>query len=535
MARNQRSKASKVTSVAAPQAVRAGSGKGADRLPAGAAAADPGEVLAAVESLYRDGLEPVGRILRKRLVERAEARGETGPSPSIASLRAACETGFSGRLFVDPGAGGAEEWSARLPGLGWSPAAFVDVCSAADPYPEDLWASLAQYLGSLAEEDGTLPGGRYACAQELVARELPCMRGLSLGQVCHIVQLAISKRKLLGYLEGAVVPYARSQSMMKEQCASKQQTCPGKSACPWPIATWDAVRACMREILAGHGGAEVECPAGPEPVPLSNVKRLFRSRFHMELSETALGYAKLSELLTDPRLWDVCTVRLCGQGYVILPSAVHVEAPLVESPVGSPAQLAADVVVVPGWTPAYAEPQQAQVFCVNEPLDFDFDTAATGDALPDGTAPPSFAHTPPCAPTLRMPMKVFGGALSPSTLAKDGRIGSCVRNTFIHTAVPPPTPLKSAGGRAGQRSRSTPKNMYSARDEWEGACNALGFLPQPVASETSSSEGGAEDGDFSGPRFRWPATPARCWPDTPECGTLAPIAPQVVRLADLVC
>lgn len=39
----------------------------------------------------------------------------------------------------------------------------------------------------------------------------------------------------------------------------------------------------------------------------------------MELSETALGYAKVSELLQDPRLGDLCRVQLRMHGYVLLP------------------------------------------------------------------------------------------------------------------------------------------------------------------------------------------------------------------------
>ena len=38
-----------------------------------------------------------------------------------------------------------------------------------------------------------------------------------INRLCHIVQLAISQKKILGYLNGSVVPYQRSQSMVKEQ------------------------------------------------------------------------------------------------------------------------------------------------------------------------------------------------------------------------------------------------------------------------------------------------------------------------------
>ena len=71
-----------------------------------------------------------------------------------------------------------------------------------------------------------------------------------------------------------------------------------------------------------HGLKEIlfSLSPGSTSIPLSNVKRLFRSRYHTELSETALGHSKLSELLQDPRLKDICHVRLQGHGYVVGPA-----------------------------------------------------------------------------------------------------------------------------------------------------------------------------------------------------------------------
>jgi len=58
---------------------------------------------------------------------------------------------------------------------------------------------------------------------------------------------------------------------------------------------------------------------GTDQVPLSNIKRLFRSLYQMELSETALGRSKLTELLQDPRFNDICTVQLQDRGYAVVP------------------------------------------------------------------------------------------------------------------------------------------------------------------------------------------------------------------------
>ena len=41
------------------------------------------------------------------------------------------------------------------------------VCSARDPYPAELWGEAASYFESLDGNEILLPGGRYACAQDL--------------------------------------------------------------------------------------------------------------------------------------------------------------------------------------------------------------------------------------------------------------------------------------------------------------------------------------------------------------------------------
>jgi len=267
---------------------------------------DQQEVLAAVETLYTDELKPYGRILRKRLAERVQvsSRGQS-VDIDIKHLRAVCES--SPWLYVQAEEGG--DWSALLR---CRLASFVDVYSPQDQYPQELWDAAGSYFGGLDDADMVLPGGRYSCAQVLVSRRLPFLQGRTLGQVCHIVQLAISQKKLLGYLNGAVVPYSRSQSMVKEKCAERGKPCTTTSKGTSTLASWDSVRTRLQEIIATMA-------QGAEFVPLSNMKRLFRSRFHLELSETALGYAKLSELLQDSRLHDICTVRLQGHGYVVVP------------------------------------------------------------------------------------------------------------------------------------------------------------------------------------------------------------------------
>merc|ERR1719446_19478 len=81
------------------------------------------------------------------------------------------------------------------------------------------------------------------------------------------------------------------------------------------MASWDTARQYLQDIL--ESSAKLS-PDSIGTVPLSNVKRLFRSKFQTELSETKLGHSKLSELLQDERFADICRVQLQGHGYIVV-------------------------------------------------------------------------------------------------------------------------------------------------------------------------------------------------------------------------
>jgi hypothetical protein len=194
---------------------------------------------------------------------------------------------------------------------------FIDVYSMEDPYPEVLWTALSCQLATLRHASTPLPGGRYSCAQALLECELPPLTGRSLGEVCHIVQLALTHRKLLGYLDGAIVPYSYSNSCAKDTAAELGVGSGGNQTLP--LASWNAAHDCLVEILKGAVRKH------RRSVPISTLKRLFRSRFHLELSETALGHTKLSDLLQDSRLKHLCHVELQERGYVMIPILKSVE------------------------------------------------------------------------------------------------------------------------------------------------------------------------------------------------------------------
>jgi len=348
-------------------------------------------------------LKPYGRILRKRVAERARAAGLNVNDVDVVRLKAVCES--CPWLHMEAEEEG--DWCVLL--VGRLPN-FVDVYSPQDRYPESMWAAAASYFSGLTRlrrAEMSLPGGRYSCAQTLASRSLPFLQGRSLGQISHIVQLAISQKKLLGYFNGTVVPYSHSQSKLKERFAERQRPCAkaARGHGPRPLATWDSVRACIREILVS---ALPETGALCPTVPLSDFKNLFRDRFHLELSETALGHSKLSELLRDHRLADICTVKLQGHAYMVVPQC-HVPVALprqgmairLEDELPPPFSCGSGLPDTIDWNvavplsmvaPTTADWMQLPVAYNNCPDQFVIFPSTHGDANP---SPPSFADFAP--------------------------------------------------------------------------------------------------------------------------------------------
>lgn len=266
-------------------------------------------IVEAVKVCYSDRVKPYGRILRKLVC--------SGSGQSLELLRQQCEA--CAHVVVEGERGG--EWSALL--LGQTPE-FVDCYSPEDPYGEHIWLSLSEFVDSL-DDEAELPGGRYDCAQVLRKR-LSCLSDLSLGEVCHIVELAIKQRRLLGYKVGggsqpAIVAYKHSEKKVRDDQACRSQ--PSTKVSVAGNATWETLPGQLKVVLAQNH---------PDPVSLSNVKRLFLTHTGVHLDQTALGVSTLSDLLADARLRGVCEVKLTGTGYLVLPAQEHLYPQLLTVP-----------------------------------------------------------------------------------------------------------------------------------------------------------------------------------------------------------
>lgn len=265
----------------------------------------PEQILAAVESLYVDQVKPHGRILIKRLAEMCSEKAGELPRIDTEHLRSVCQESEHFQVELSDGS----EYCALLVGREGN---FVDANSNEDPYSSEFWAAVATYFSAPERQDLKLPSGRYACGQELMAAKIPLFSGCSLGQVCHVVQLAISQRFILGFREDNLVPYERSAAVLKKRCAEMQQPALELKKGALPIADLTQARECLREMLANPRTGKSGC------LPLSNVKRLFRSRFQLELSETALGHSRICDLLQDQRFQDICYLTVQGSTYTVV-------------------------------------------------------------------------------------------------------------------------------------------------------------------------------------------------------------------------
>jgi len=221
------------------------------------------------------------------------------PFINVKALRRVCEKTPTLQVMDEPG---AREYSVLLLGV---PSNFIDPSNTEDPYPEDLWVRLSSHFEAIGQGgDVIFSGSRYAAARELCKSNLDFLRGYSLGQACHILELCFAKR-LLGHRKGNIVRYWACDKSFKEQCALHGLP---TSAGSVPVAEWETVAQQLSDMLAAHAGKAVR---------LSNIKRLFLARYGVALSETALGHSSFAALLHDPRLESILHV----DGDFVLPAS----------------------------------------------------------------------------------------------------------------------------------------------------------------------------------------------------------------------
>jgi hypothetical protein len=362
------------------------------------------------------------------------------------------------------------DWSALLTDQN---ADFVDVYNPHDDmYPEEMWEEFGSFCEGAGSDSISLPGGRFACAEELRKCGLSSFTNRSLGELCHIVELGVKKR-IIGYdKNGHVVPFRHSLLMEKERLADQQVGIPGVAEgtnSQVRVVGLEEARECLKQLLR-------EQTAGFLPLP--NVKRLFLSRFHVTLSETAFGHSRVSDLLQDEQFNDAFTVEWRGSGYVVSEKRHVINLSNIIAPSSEADSIVAESrgtsEDIPYWVDTErfdtdAHSGRLSKFCEKEPLHGDAEFT-----FPEGE-PVMIVPSP--GPTATMDSTVDLGTSGPHWSFSPGTVLKMVRGPFIHAVLPPPTPVQ----RSKRRIQTVPMNMGRASDE------CLGEFDD--ASDGSTAEG----------------------------------------------
>jgi len=134
---------------------------------------------------------------------------------------------------------------------------------------------------------------RFSLASWLQLSSRPLSQ-LSFGRVLHVVHHLIRTKSVLGKRRGLLVPYPLSEEFEKQQNA-KSLLPTGLRMGEEYVASWARFDECLKRLLQENSGT----------LAASALKRAFRTRFHLELSETALGHASMTSLLKDARFTAV--------------------------------------------------------------------------------------------------------------------------------------------------------------------------------------------------------------------------------------
>mmetsp|Transcript_17935 Transcript_17935/g.38201 ORF Transcript_17935/g.38201 Transcript_17935/m.38201 type:complete len:621 (-) Transcript_17935:133-1995(-) len=221
-----------------------------------------------LESLYQDRIRPMSSYVKGRLKE------HSCPEPLVKNFTELYSQHTD--LFLVQRAEGSDESAFFLVTepdwfKGW-----VDIDSQSDPYDEAMWEAYAKFL----EGEHAFAGGRYGMARELMQRSLPFLAEYSLGEVCHIVQLAIQRRNLIVYHRKMLKPI---QTVL---CQSDQPEAAGAASEGEEIKGMDDLCVVLFRMLLHH----------PQGIRLCRMKQMVKHEFCRRLSETAFQCTKLVEL-----------------------------------------------------------------------------------------------------------------------------------------------------------------------------------------------------------------------------------------------
>merc|ERR1712232_875900 len=231
-------------------------------------------LVTALESLYQDRIKPMASYVKGRLKERL--------CPEMIMKNFVELYSKHSDLFLVHQATHADEVAIFLVNEPCWFKGWIDIDSPNDPYDESMWEEFAKFL----DGEHTFAGGRYGMARELMLRKLPFLATHTLGEVCHIVQLAIQHRRLIVYHRKMLKPI---QTVL---CQPSPANSHGAGADGEEIKDMDDLCFVLFRMLRHH----------PQGIPLCRINQMIKYELSRKLSEMAFQCTKLIELFSQEPL-----------------------------------------------------------------------------------------------------------------------------------------------------------------------------------------------------------------------------------------
>ncbi|CAK9056697.1 unnamed protein product [Durusdinium trenchii] len=229
-------------------------------------------LISTLESLYEDRIKPMANYIKGRLKERSV------PDVIVKSFED-LYTQHPDLFEVQNPKCGEETTIYFHKAPTWFKG-WIDIDSSQDPYDESMWKEFAKFL----DGEHTFAGGRYGMARELMQRHLPFLANYSLGEVCHIVQLAIQHRRLIVYHRKMLKPI---QTVLCQLSPDGADNTEGEE-----IKDMDDLMLALFRMLLHH----------PSGIRLCRMKQMIKHEFQRKLSEMAFQCTKLIELFNEEPL-----------------------------------------------------------------------------------------------------------------------------------------------------------------------------------------------------------------------------------------
>nr|CEL66065.1 TPA: hypothetical protein BN1204_018920 [Neospora caninum Liverpool] len=190
---------------------------------------------------------------------------------------------------------------------------WIDINDSHDPYPPSMWAEFSNFLYDTflrSSAPNGIGGGRYGLAKYLKQLDLPFFKGFSLGQLCHVVQLAISSKFLLAYEDNVLKPVTACAVFANALLGLPDAKRRGKKC----ITDIREIQVCIEYLLQRH----------PTGFTLSTLKRKLKDLYGRELCQTVFHCAKLVDLMNLPELRKVCLIAKDARHIKVVPPEIPI-------------------------------------------------------------------------------------------------------------------------------------------------------------------------------------------------------------------